>query len=59
MIELVSFLMHELRWPAVELAIREGLAGPPDVSTVRHYSAMLDSFSDAWRDRDLYARFED
>ncbi|MFE3654484.1 hypothetical protein [Streptomyces sp. NPDC059152] len=58
-IEIVSYTMHELRWPAVESAIGEKISEPGvDVSDVRLYSAMLDAFSDSWRDRDLYARFD-
>ncbi|HEY9368057.1 hypothetical protein [Streptomyces sp.] len=58
-VELVSFTMHELRWSAVEDAIRSRIADPAgDVSDRRLHEAMLDAFSDSWRDRDLYARFE-
>ncbi|MET9566273.1 hypothetical protein [Streptomyces tauricus] len=57
-VELVSFLMHELRWPGVQEAIKDRVLYPKgDVSNIRLYEAMLDSFSDAWRDRDLYTRF--
>ncbi|AQY20212.1 hypothetical protein T261_00626 [Streptomyces lydicus] len=57
-VELVSFAMHELRWPAVEAAIRSRISDPGrNVSDRRLHEAMLDAFSDAWRDRDLYARF--
>ncbi|GAA2643886.1 hypothetical protein [Streptomyces lunalinharesii] len=56
-IEVVSYTMHELRWPVVERAIRDKIAAPGvDVSDVRLYGVMLDAFSDEWRDRDLYAR---
>lgn len=58
-VELVSFTMHELRWPAVREAIESRAADPGrDVSRLRLYEAMLDAFSDSWRDRDLYARFD-
>ncbi|MEU9118858.1 hypothetical protein AB0C96_03185 [Streptomyces sp. NPDC048506] len=58
-VELVSFTMHELRWPAVERALRSRIADPTNkVSDLRLHEAMLDAFSDAWRDRDLYARFQ-
>ncbi|ANZ20537.1 hypothetical protein SNOUR_36545 [Streptomyces noursei ATCC 11455] len=58
-VELVSFVMHELRWPAVEEAISRRISAPlRDVSHLRLYEAMLEAFSDSWRDRDLYARFE-
>ncbi|MEW1658033.1 hypothetical protein [Streptomyces sp. NPDC093707] len=57
-IEVVSYAMHELRWPAVERAIREKISVPGvDVSDVRLYGVMLEAFSDSWRDRDLYGRF--
>ncbi|MGW6565723.1 hypothetical protein [Streptomyces sp. NPDC054975] len=57
-VEMVSFLMHELRWEVVRDAVRERIGHPRgNVSNIRLYEAMLDSFSDSWRDRDLYARF--
>ncbi|QHC23094.1 hypothetical protein [Streptomyces sp. GS7] len=57
-VELVSFVMHELRWPAVEQAIRNRLSTPGrNVSHFRLHEAMLDAFSDSWGERDLYARF--
>ncbi|WP_455358734.1 hypothetical protein [Streptomyces sp. SYSU K21746] len=57
-VELVSFVMHELRWPALEEAIRHRISNPMrNVSDLRLYEAMLDALSDSWRDRDLYARF--
>lgn len=57
-VELVSFTMYELRWPAVEGAIRCRVSEPNgNASSLRLYEAMLDAFSDSWRDRDLYARF--
>ncbi|TLS45865.1 glutathionylspermidine synthase family protein [Streptomyces montanus] len=56
--ELVSFVMHELRWQAVEEAVRNRiLFSQGNVSNLRLYEAILDSFSDSWRDRDLYSRF--
>ncbi|MEU6331941.1 hypothetical protein ABZ851_32510 [Streptomyces sp. NPDC047049] len=56
-VELVSFVMHELRWPPVKAEIERRLAHPTgDVSSRRHYEAMLDAFHDSWRDRDLYRR---
>ncbi|GGX25730.1 hypothetical protein GCM10010341_53770 [Streptomyces noursei] len=58
-VELVSFVMHELRWPAVAEAISRRISAPlRDVSHLRLHEAMLEAFSDSWRDRDLYARFE-
>ncbi|MCZ1007046.1 hypothetical protein [Streptomyces lydicus] len=57
-VELVSFVMHELRWPAVKAEIERRLAHPTgDVSNRRHYEAMLEAFHDSWRDRDLYRRY--
>ncbi|GLX09005.1 hypothetical protein Misp03_59310 [Microbispora sp. NBRC 16548] len=57
-VELVSFLMHELRWEAIREAVSEGISHPRgDISNIRLYEAMLDAFSDSWRDRDLYRRF--
>ncbi|MFD0294911.1 hypothetical protein [Streptomyces sp. NPDC127118] len=57
-VEVVSFLMHVLRWEAVREAVEERVNYPRgNVSSIRLYEAMLDSFSDFWRDRDLYARF--
>jgi len=57
-VELVSFLMHELRWKAIREAVSERISRPRgDVSNIRLYEAMLDAFSDSWRDRDLYRRF--
>jgi len=57
-VEMISFLMHELRWEAVRDAVRERIDHPRgNVSNIRLYEAMLDAFSDSWRDRDLYARF--
>jgi hypothetical protein len=57
-IELISYAMHELRWESVRQEIERRLASPTsDVSARRHYEAMLDAFSDSWRDRDLYGRF--
>lgn len=56
-VELISFTMHELRWKAVEEAVTERMSDPGrNVSDRRLYEAMADAFSDAWRDRDLYAR---
>lgn len=58
-VELISFVMHELRWPKIEEAIRDKMRDPErNVSDFRHYEAMLDGFSDSWRDRDLYVRFD-
>ena len=58
-VELISFTMHELRWKAVEEAVTERMSDPGrNVSDRRLYEAMADAFSDAWRDRDLYARFD-
>ncbi|MEU3206552.1 hypothetical protein ABZ702_22315 [Streptomyces cyaneofuscatus] len=57
-VETISFLMHVLRWPAVREAVEERLKHPRgNVSNIRLYEAMLDAFSDSWRDRDLFARF--
>jgi hypothetical protein len=57
-VELVSFVMHELRWSPVKEEIERRLENPTgDVSDRRHYEAMLDAFHDSWRDRDLYKRF--
>ncbi|MEU7315284.1 hypothetical protein [Streptomyces sp. NPDC007083] len=57
-VELVSFLMHDLRWEAVREAITEKVRHPKgDISNIRLHEAMLDAFSDSWRDRDLYTRF--
>ncbi|MBE9498789.1 hypothetical protein [Streptomyces qinglanensis] len=57
-VELVSFLMHDLHWEAVREAIIERVRHPKgDVSNIRLHEAMLDAFSDSWRDRDLYTRF--
>lgn len=57
-VELVSFLMYELRWEAVQEAVREEVDRPGvNVSNIRLFEAMLDSFSDTWGDRDLYARY--
>lgn len=57
-VELVSFVMHELRWPDIERAILIRISDPGrNVSNLRLYEAMLDSFSDGWRDADLYSRF--
>lgn len=58
-VELISFSMHELRWQAVQEAITARISDPRrNVSDLRLYEAMLDAFSDSWRDRDLYARFD-
>ncbi|MFK0057576.1 hypothetical protein ACIQSN_35665 [Streptomyces sp. NPDC091025] len=57
-VEIVSFLMHVLRWEAVRGAVEERIRYPRgDVSNLRLHEAMLDSFSDSWRDRDLFTRF--
>ncbi|MFF8264759.1 hypothetical protein [Streptomyces virginiae] len=57
-VETVSFLMHVLRWEAVREAVEERVRHPRgDVSNFRLHEAMLDSFSDSWRDRDLFTRF--
>lgn len=57
-VELVSFVMHELRWEAIREAVNERISHPRgNVSNIRLYEAMLDAFSDTWRDRDLYTRF--
>ena len=57
-VEIVSFPMHVLRWEAVREAVEERIIHPRgNVSNIRLYEAMLDAFSDSWRDRDLYARF--
>ncbi|WP_411140058.1 hypothetical protein [Streptomyces sp. x-80] len=59
-VELISFTMHDLRWPAVEAAIASRISAPGrNVSHLRLHEAMLDAFSDSWRDRDLYTRFQD
>lgn len=57
-VELVSFVMHELRWPPVKAEIERRLAHPTgDVSNRRLYEAMLDAFQEPWRDADLYKRY--
>ncbi|MFD5424976.1 hypothetical protein [Streptomyces sp. NPDC127084] len=57
-VEIVSFLMHVLRWEAVREAVEERIRHPRgDVSNLRLHEAMLDAFSDSWRDRDLFTRF--
>ncbi|MEU7153114.1 hypothetical protein AB0B79_27220 [Streptomyces sp. NPDC039022] len=57
-VELVAFTMHELRWPRIEQEIRRRITEHTgNVSDIRLYEAMLDAFSDSWRDRDLYERF--
>ncbi|MEV5948965.1 hypothetical protein [Streptomyces sp. NPDC051993] len=57
-VEVVSFLMHALRWEVVREAVEERISHPRgNVSNIRLYEAMLDSFTDSWRDRDLYERF--
>ncbi|WP_143734789.1 hypothetical protein [Microbispora rosea] len=57
-VELVSFVMYELRWPVIEEAIRSRISEPRrNVSDLRLYEAMLEAFSDSWRDRDLYRKF--
>ncbi|MGW5003476.1 hypothetical protein ACWEP8_38125 [Streptomyces hydrogenans] len=57
-VEIVSFLMHDLRWEAVKKAVGDRILHPKgDVSNIRLYEAMLDAFSDSWRDRDLFMRF--
>ncbi|WP_155053806.1 hypothetical protein [Streptomyces blattellae] len=57
-VEIVSFLMHVLRWEAVREAVEERIRHPRgDVSHLRLHEAMLDAFSDSWRDRDLFTRF--
>ncbi|TDD44438.1 hypothetical protein E1263_40690 [Kribbella antibiotica] len=47
--DLIPYLMHELRWPAVQTAITNHLAAPANVSYVRQYEAMLDAFTEAGR----------
>ncbi|MEV6437500.1 hypothetical protein [Streptomyces anulatus] len=57
-VEIVSFLMHALRWEAVREAVEERIRHPRgNISNLRLHEAMLDSFSDSWRDRDLFTRF--
>src|SRR5690606_6592225 len=57
-VETVSFLMHELRWKAIREAIEKRVdSRRGDGSDIRLFEAMLDAFSDAWRDLDLYKRF--
>ncbi|GAA3246802.1 hypothetical protein GCM10020256_74670 [Streptomyces thermocoprophilus] len=59
-VEMVSFLMHVLRWETVREAVEERIRHPRgDVSNIRLYEAMVDAFSDSWRDRDLFARFSE
>ncbi len=56
--ELVSFTMHVLRWPAVQEEIERQLNNTRrNVSDWRLHRAMLDSYSDSWRDKDMYVRF--
>lgn len=57
-VELISFVMHELRWKAVEVEVDSRILHPiGNVSNLRLYEAIKDAFSDSWRDRDLYSRF--
>ncbi|MFF4985656.1 hypothetical protein ACFY19_00630 [Streptosporangium saharense] len=57
-VEIVSFLMHVLRWETIREAVEERIRHPRgDVSNIRLYEAMLDAFSDSWRDRDFFTRF--
>ncbi|MFI5732244.1 hypothetical protein ACIA49_19125 [Kribbella sp. NPDC051587] len=55
--ELITYLMHDLRWSVVQNAIARHLATPANVSYPRQYAAMLDAFTDTWRDRDMYRRY--
>ncbi|GAB2573344.1 hypothetical protein [Kribbella endophytica] len=56
--ELVSFTMHVLRWPAVQDEIERQLNNTSrNVSDRRLHGAMLNSYSDSWRDKDMYVRF--
>ncbi|MGC4944425.1 hypothetical protein [Kribbella sp. DT2] len=56
--ELISFTMHELRWPIVKDEIELQLNNTTrNVSDRRLHEAMLDSFSNSWRDSDMYLRF--
>ncbi|MFB8414659.1 hypothetical protein ACFC63_03950 [Streptomyces albidoflavus] len=57
-VEVISFLMQALRWESVRQAVEERISHPRgNISNIRLYEAMLDSFADFWRDRDLYTRF--
>lgn len=57
-VEVVSYTMHEMRWEVVRSEVASRLSDSlRDVSYRRLYEAILDSFSDSWRDRDLYARY--
>jgi hypothetical protein len=57
-VELISFVMHDLRWKAIEEEVNSRVLNPSgNVSDLRLYEAILDSFSDSWRDRDLYSAF--
>ncbi|WP_433543659.1 hypothetical protein ACQPZG_00045 (plasmid) [Streptomyces sp. CA-294286] len=59
MVELISYAMYALRWEGVAEEVERRLSHPSgDVSNRRLYEAVLDSFSDSWRDRDLYDGFE-
>jgi hypothetical protein len=58
MAELISFVMHELRWRNIEEEVRSRVLHPRgDASKLRLYEAILDAFSDTWGDRDLYSKF--
>lgn len=57
-VEIVSYVMHEMKWEAVKQEVESRLSGPmSNVSDRRLYEAILEAFSDSWRDRDLYVRF--
>ncbi|WP_460855037.1 hypothetical protein [Nocardiopsis coralliicola] len=56
-VEIISFLMHNLRWGRINYEIALRMKNPKDVSHIRLYKSMLDSFSDSWRDRGMYTRY--
>ncbi len=57
-IEIVSFCMHELRWPEVLVAVKNMLnAAGDDWTTKTAMAQVVDAYGDDWEDADLYVYF--
>lgn len=57
-VEILQFCMHALRWAEVEEYARRRLAAETFVGKRRLYERLIESFSDAWPERELYARYD-
>jgi hypothetical protein len=55
--ELITFCMHELRWPEVEAAAHARLMSASDWRIKNVMADVIDAFSDKWGEAELYSYY--